>query len=68
MDLAVKNMSEKLVELRGNRTQAAVSKDLGIAVSTLSMYESGERVPRDPIKVRIANYYGCKVQDIFFTT
>lgn len=61
-----KAISEKLVELRGNRSQVEVAKALGISTSALSMYENGERIPRDPIKIRIADYYKTPIQDIFF--
>ena len=30
------------------------------------MYENGSRIPRDEIKIRIANYYKLSVQCIFF--
>lgn len=29
------------------------------------MYERGERVPRDDLKMRIAKYFGVSVQEIF---
>lgn len=59
-------ISLKLVELRGNKSQEEVAKELGISTSALSMYENGERIPRDPIKIRIADYYNTPIQDIFF--
>lgn len=55
-----------LTELRGEKTQEEVAKSLGIATSTLGMYETERRVPRDSIKVKIANYYKKTVQEIFF--
>ena len=57
----------KLRELRGDRTQAKVAEDLKITKSSLAMYERDQRIPRDEIKVRIANYYGETVQSIFFS-
>lgn len=57
---------KRLVMLRGNRSQSKVAKDLGIATSTLAMYETEQRMPRDAIKIAIANYYGTTVQKIFF--
>nr|DAF29683.1 MAG TPA: hypothetical protein [Caudoviricetes sp.] len=30
------------------------------------MYECGERIPRDSVKVRLAQYYEKTVQSIFF--
>lgn len=57
----------KLRALRGDRTQKKVAEDLGITKSALAMYERDERVPRDEIKVRIAEYYGETVQFLFFS-
>lgn len=61
-----KEIGTKLQDLRGNRSILEVSKALGISKSALCMYERGERIPRDTIKIRIANYYGVKVGVIFF--
>lgn len=57
----------KLRALRGEKTQKKVAEDLGITKSALAMYERDERVPRDEIKVRIAEYYGETVQFLFFS-
>lgn len=57
---------KRLVELRGNRSQSEVAKAIGIATSTLGMYETEQRMPRDSIKILLANYYGTSVQKIFF--
>lgn len=57
-----------LVELRGSRTQEEVAKAIGVATSTLGMYETEKRVPRDSIKMRIAQYYKKPVQKIFFAS
>jgi transcriptional regulator with XRE-family HTH domain len=59
-------MAETLKRLRGNRTQLEVAKSIGITVSALSMYERGERVPRDEVKKNIAKFYGKSVHYIFF--
>lgn len=56
----------RLVKLRGTRSQAEVAKSVGIATSTLGMYETEKRVPRDSIKVALAKFYGTTVQEIFF--
>lgn len=55
-----------LKELRGRKTLAEVANDLGISISALSMYENGERVPRDEVKKKIADYYSRSVQFLFF--
>ena len=62
------NIGEILVRLRGEKSQSKVAKDLGISVSSLSMYENNQRVPRDEIKLLIAKYYEKTVQEIFFDT
>lgn len=62
-----KDIGAKLSALRGGRSQAEVAEDIGISVSALPMYECGNRIPRDEIKIRIANYYGKSVSEIFFT-
>lgn len=59
-------ISERLVSLRGDKTQTEVAESLGISVSALSNYEQGIRVPRDSIKKKIADYYGKTVDYIFF--
>ena len=53
--------------LRGEKTQEEISKELGITKSSWAMYERDERIPRDEIKVRIANYFDKTVQEIFYT-
>lgn len=60
------NIAEKLIELRGKKSREEVAKALGLSISAISMYENGERIPRDSIKIKIANYYNKSVQEIFF--
>ena len=59
-------IAEKLVKLRGEKSREEVANAVGVSVSAISMYENGERVPRDDIKIRIAEYYNKSVQEIFF--
>lgn len=60
-------MKLKALRERTRKSQQQVADDLNITKSALAMYERDNRVPRDEIKVRIANYYGESVQSIFFT-
>ena len=60
-------IGQKLRALRGIRTRRGVAKELGISYSALCNYEIGLRIPTDAIKVRIAEYYGQSVQNIFFS-
>jgi putative transcriptional regulator len=59
-------IAEILVTLRGDRSREEVAKALEISVSALQMYENAKRVPKDEIKLKIANYYGVSVESIFF--
>ena len=61
-----KIFAKKLIELRGNRSREEVAKACGISVSALAMYEQGQRIPRDSIKVKLAKYYNRTVGFIFF--
>lgn len=60
--------SDKLIKLRKKKgfSRQKVADDLGISLSAVQMYENGERVPRDSIKMALADYYGTSVQRIFF--
>jgi DNA-binding XRE family transcriptional regulator len=55
-----------LKSLRGSRTIKDVAKSIGISESALAMYETGKRVPRDEIKMKISKYYKKSVGSIFF--
>ena len=59
-------MAEALKEARGNMSRKEVADKLGISLSALSMYESGERVPRDELKRRMAKLYNTTVGHLFF--
>lgn len=61
-----KKIGNRLTRLRGVKSQSEVARAVGISDSALSMYECGERIPRDSIKVKLAEYYGETVQAIFF--
>jgi len=58
--------AEKLIKARGNRTREEVANAIGVSISAMAMYETGARVPRDEIKIRLANYYNTTVQYLFF--
>ena len=59
-------MGQRLRDLRGDKSRNEVAKAVGISLSALTMYETGQRIPRDQIKVKLADYYGKTVQDLFF--
>lgn len=61
------DIGKRLIELRGSRTQEEVARANDISLSAIGMYERGERIPRDEVKIRLAKYFGKTVQEIFFT-
>ena len=64
----MKSLGEKLATLRNDRnlTQKELGIEVGVSTASIAMYELDERVPRDEIKKRIANFFGKTVQEIFF--
>ena len=60
-------IAQTLITLRGDRSRNDVAAALGVSVSALAMYETGARIPRDEIKIKIANLYGKTVEEIFFS-
>ena len=61
-------VAKRLIELRGDKNREEVAKACNISVSALAMYEQGERIPRDDIKIRLAKYYNRTVESIFFAS
>ena len=59
-------VGRRLMMLRGSRSQEEVSRAVGISTSALGMYERGERIPRDEIKIGLSKYYDTTVQAIFY--
>lgn len=62
----MRGFGERLVKLRGKRTQQEVADALEISTSAVGMYEREERIPRDELKLRMAKYFNRSVQYIFF--
>lgn len=62
-----KVIGERLLQLRGKQKREDVAQAIGVSVSAMSMYENGERIPRDAIKIKLAAYYEKTVQEIFFS-
>jgi putative transcriptional regulator len=57
----------RLRSLRGELTQAQVAKALGISAPLVSMWESGQRMPGDDIKIKICKLYGVGVEELFYS-
>lgn len=62
------SIAQKLVQLRGNRTQDEIAKAIGVSRTAIMMYENGQRVPKDEIKVKLAQYYQVSLVDLFFSS
>jgi transcriptional regulator with XRE-family HTH domain len=59
-------IGKRLVHLRGAKSREEVAGSVGISLSALAMYELGNRIPRDEIKIALSHYYGVSVQSLFF--
>ena len=57
---------EKLRQLRADSSIRELTSALGITYQSYWNYENGSQVPRDDIKLKIAQYYGLTVDEIFF--
>lgn len=61
-----REIGRRLIAIRGDIPRDELANAIGVSISAVSMYENGERIPRDDIKIRIANFFGRSVQEIFF--
>lgn len=61
-----KSIAQRLLKLRGNTPRRQVATACNIKLTALANYESGLRIPRDDVKVRLAAYYGVTVESLFF--
>lgn len=61
-----KEIGKRLRELRGERKIEEIAELCGVTKSAISNYEQGIRIPKDSIKVKLAQCYGKTVAEIFF--
>lgn len=61
-------IGNRLKTLRSEKGETAeeTANGIGISASAVFMYEQGHRIPRDEIKIRIAEHFGVPVEAIFF--
>lgn len=66
--LKSKVIGKTLLALRkkNKKTISQVAEYCGISRSAISMYENGQRIPRDDIKVQLAKYYNVSIEKIFY--
>lgn len=58
----------RLTKLRNIQgiSREELSRETGLTLRAIEGYERGERIPRDEVKIILANYYNKSVQSIFF--
>lgn len=61
-------MAERLRTLRRRcgETQEETASKIGVSPSAYAMYETGTRVPRDDVKIKISKHFNEPVAEIFF--
>ena len=59
-------MAAALIRARGGTPKEDVCRAVGITLASLEAYESGQRIPRDSIKFRLAKYYHKGLGELFF--
>lgn len=64
----LRGYGKKLIELREerNESQSQVADAVNTSVSAIGMYEREERIPRDEIKLKLAEHYGVSVGCLFY--
>lgn len=67
MDAKAIGITLRQLREKKGKTLQEVANDLDLDVSTLSKYETGDRIPQDDIKKKLASYYKRSITGIFFT-
>lgn len=62
-----KIIGHKLRDLRGKRSVQEVATAAGVSISSIFMYENGERIPRDEVKIKLARFFNVSIEYLFFT-
>lgn len=62
-----KKIGKMLRLLRGEMTQEEIADALRVTKSAWAMYERGERMPRDEVKIRIAKFFNKSVEELFYS-
>ena len=56
----------RMIRRKYKKTTKEVANSCNISRSAISMYENGKRIPRDDIKIKLANYYNVSIEEIFY--
>lgn len=57
-------MGLKSCRIRAGLLQKDVAEKLGVDASNVSLWETGRTFPRPPKLIRLAELYGCTVDDL----
>lgn len=57
----------KILREKNNISRENFANAVEISQSALSMYENGQRIPRDEVKLRIARFFNTSIEELFFT-
>lgn len=60
----MEKLTLKAIRVQKGLTQHQVSKDTGICIRTLSLWEQGKRSPRIDILKKLLDYYNVSIGDI----
>ncbi|MGL4362194.1 MAG: helix-turn-helix transcriptional regulator [Cellulosilyticaceae bacterium] len=63
-----KEIGKRLKKLRKDKgySQKDVANMANISISSIAMYETGERIPRDEVKIKLSRIFKKSVDSIFF--
>lgn len=59
------NIRKLLIDLRAEKSQESIAKELGITQKHLSAIELGNRNPSFNLMNKFESYYNKKIQDLF---
>lgn len=60
-------MKNKTMEqLRGDKSQRDMAKEIGIPYSTYAMIENGHRFPRRELQLKLSRHFKKTVDELFF--
>lgn len=59
-------IGRRIRKLRGKRPRSEVGRAIGVTRQAIQAYENGDRVPADDIKIKLADYFGVTVQELFY--
>jgi len=59
-------IGDRIRQFRGSASQKETAQKIGISVAALQAYETGERIPRDEVKLAMARYFHTSIRELFF--